>query len=102
MIAMKTYFVYIVQCSDGSYYAGISNDADRRIAEHNLGLDTHCYTYLRRPVELVYSAEFRDPNDAIRWEKQIKGWSRVKKAALIAGDYVELTRLAREWRPKKN
>ena len=92
---MKQYFVYIVRCDDGSYYTGITNDARRRADEHNIGLDTHCYTYTRRPVELVYAADFSDVNDAIRWEKQIKGWSRRKKEALIADDWEAVRRNAR-------
>ena|SRR5579864_7878982 len=96
-----SFWVYMVECRDASYYFGITNDADRRVAEHNLGVDTHCYTYTRRPVHLVYAAEFRDPNEAIRFEKQIKGWSRKKKQALIRGDWGEIVRISREYRPRR-
>jgi len=98
---VKIYWVYIVECTDGSYYIGITNDAVRRVAEHNQGLDVHCYTFKRRPVRLVYSADFYDPNQAIAWEKQIKGWSRKKKQALIAGDIERLVELSREIRRPK-
>lgn len=92
---MKSYWVYMVLCTDGSYYIGISNDVERRVGEHNSGLDTHCYTFLRRPVRLVYAAEFGEAEDAIRWEKQIKGWSRKKKRALSEGNWNEIRTLAK-------
>jgi putative endonuclease len=81
-------------CSDGSFYTGISNDADRRVIEHNRGTDPTSYTFSRRPVMLVHVASYYDVNDAIRWEKQLKGWSRQKKLALIAGDWPEIVRLS--------
>ncbi len=91
---MKDYFVYIVQCSDGSYYTGITNDIARRISEHNTGADRTCYTFKRRPVKLLLSAMFHDVNQAIRFEKQVKGWSRKKKEALIEGRWDDLKILA--------
>lgn len=91
---MKTYYVYILKCSDKSYYTGITNNIDRRLIEHNNGLDRRAYTFFRRPVELVYFELFQNPNDAIMWEKRIKGWSRKKKEALINGDLEELKRLS--------
>jgi putative endonuclease len=87
MARMKLYWVYIVLCSDATYYTGITNDVELRVFQHNDGIDRHCYTYTRRPVQLVYAADFTDPNEAIRWEKQIKGWSRTKKNALVRGDW---------------
>lgn len=94
-LAMKTFWVYMVLCDDASYYIGVTNDVDRRVAEHNLGQIEDCYTYRRRPVHLVYASEFRDANEAIKSEKQIKGWTRAKKAALAAGDFEALRRLSR-------
>lgn len=85
----------MVLCDDGIYYIGVTHDVDKRVAQHNIGEFTDCYTFKRRPVELVYAAEFRDANDAIRWEKQIKKWSRAKKAALARGDFQELKRLSK-------
>jgi putative endonuclease len=96
------FFVYMVLCRDGSYYIGVTNNADRRVSEHNEGIDPHCYTFTRRPVQLVYAAEFRNPNDAIRFEKQLKGWNRKKKEALIRGDWETIKRIAREIRPLKH
>lgn len=85
----------MVICADDSYYIGISNSVDLRLAQHNAGEDEGCYTFKRRPVRLVYAADFRDAKDAIAWEKQIKRWSRAKKAALARGEFDELRRLAR-------
>ena len=82
---MKDYYVYILKCFDGSYYAGVTNDLNKRLNEHQSGL-IKGFTSSRLPVELVYSARFQDINQAIRLEKQIKGWSRKKKEALIAGN----------------
>jgi putative endonuclease len=93
---VDTFWVYMVLCTDASYYIGITNDATRRVWEHNEGIDRHCYTFTRRPVKLVYCTEFNDPNRAIEWEKQLKGWSRKKKQALIADNFDAVQRLSRE------
>ena len=85
-------FVYILECSDSSYYVGVTNNIEKRVSEHNDGLDIGCYTYIRRPVKLAYYNEFSDNMDAIRAEKQLKGWARAKKKALIDGD-IELLML---------
>ena len=58
--------------------------------EHNTGQDASCYTYTRKPVELKYAEIFNDIKQAIAREKQIKGWSRKKKQALIAENYEKL------------
>ena len=92
----------MVECRDASYYVGITNDADKRVNEHNTGIDPHCYTFTRRPVRLVFFSEFCDPNEAIRFEKQLKGWSRKKKQTLIRGDWPEIVRISREFRPRKS
>jgi len=80
---LKTMFVYILQCSDDSCYTGITNDLTQRIAQHSSGLDRKAYTYPRRPIMLKWSLEVQGPNQAIILEKQIKGWGRKKKEALI-------------------
>jgi putative endonuclease len=84
---MKLLYVYIVKCSDGSYYTGVTSDIDRRLAEHNEGNDVKAYTYKRRPVTLVYLESFQEHLQAIDWEKQIKGWNRKKKEALINDEW---------------
>ena len=89
------YYVYILLCSDGSYYTGMTNSVEKRLDEHNQGLDPTCYTFSRRPVVLKYSMFYQYVNDAIRREKQIKGWTRKKKEALINEDYEELKRLSK-------
>ena len=90
-----TAFVYILRCRDGRYYVGSTRGSlEQRIGEHNTG----CYggyTKSRRPVELVHSQSFDRITDAIAAERQLKGWSRAKKEALIRGDYEHLKVLAR-------
>ena len=90
-----TYIVYIVACKDWSYYIGITNDLEKRLWEHNTGQDENSYTYSRRPVELKYFETFADVNQAIAREKQLKGWSRKKKQALIAENFNRLKELAK-------
>ena len=99
---MKTehiYNVYIVVCKDWGYYIGITNDLEKRLWEHNTGQDENSYTYSRRPVELKHYEVFTEFNQAIAREKQIKGWSRKKKQALIAQNFDKLKELAKS---KKN
>jgi putative endonuclease len=85
------YFVYILRCSDGKYYVGVTNDVERRFLEHQEGSDPGSFTFQRRPVELVLVEWYQYIQDAIDREKQLKGWSRKKKEALIAGDLATLS-----------
>ena len=78
---MKLYYVYILLCSDGLTYTGITNDIARRFNEHQEGLNKSCFTYKRRPVELIFHQEFNDEEQAIYFEKKIKKWSSKKKLA---------------------
>lgn len=91
---MKLYYVYILLCADSSYYTGITNDLDRRVNEHNAGINPRAFTFGRRPVEVVYREIFNNVLQAIAWEKQVKGWSRKKKEAIIAGEWDVLPELA--------
>ena len=91
----NNYYVYILLCLDNSYYTGVTNDIERRVVEHQTGFDPKCYTYTRRPVSLVYSEHFLRIEYAIKREKQIKGWSRVKKEALISGNFDKLPQLSK-------
>jgi putative endonuclease len=91
---MKLYYVYILKCSDNSYYTGFSSNLDNRIMQHEMGYYRECYTFKRRPVELVFYEAFSEPNQGIYFEKKIKGWSRLKKEALISGDFDKLPLLA--------
>ncbi len=93
---MKSYFVYILKCNDESYYTGITNDIKRRLVEHQSGKDSKSYTYFRRPLKLEYYYEFSDVNLAIAFEKRIKGWSRVKKEALINNEFGKLPNLSKK------
>jgi putative endonuclease len=80
-------WLYILRCADGSYYTGTTRtDLEIRVAQHQTGYFDG-YTATRRPVVLVYSDHFDRIVDAIAAERQIKGWSRVKKEALIAGRF---------------
>jgi|SRR5579872_2444881 len=92
-------FVYILRCADGSYYVGSTRAAlEKRVAQHNDGTFGG-YTSRRRPVDLVYHQEFDYITDAIAAERQLKGWTRAKKEALIRRDIETLRRLARRPRP---
>ncbi len=91
---MKNYFVYILKCSDKSYYTGVTGNLEKRLAEHRSGT-IYGYTSTRLPIKLVYYERFADINDAIRTEKQIKGWSRKKKEALIGSNFDALIMLSK-------
>ena len=88
-------YLYILQCADGSYYCGVARQGlELRIAEHNSGAYGG-YTATRRPVTLAYSQWFERITDAIAAERQVKGWSRAKKEALIRGDFEALRGLSK-------
>lgn len=87
--------VYILRCADGSYYTGITKrEIEARVWEHNEGIYLG-YTFGRRPVELIFCETYERIVEAIARERQIKGWSRAKKEALIARNYERLPELAR-------
>jgi putative endonuclease len=87
-------WVYILRCSEGSFYTGTARAGlEKRVGEHNSG-HYDGYTASRRPVTLVFSQWFDRIVDAIAAERQIKGWSRRKKEALIAGDFEKLRALS--------
>ncbi len=93
-------FVYMLRCRDGKYYVGSARGdwgaLERRVSEHNAGI--YCgFTKSRRPVELVWHQEFQQVTDAIAVERQLKGWSRAKKEALIGGDWALVSQLARNY-----
>jgi len=79
-------YLYILECADGSFYTGSTNDLPCRLWEHQNGLGAN-YTKKRLPVNLVYAEEFERVDDAFYREKQVQGWSRAKKIALIQGDW---------------
>lgn len=91
---MKSYYIYILECSDGLLYTGFTNNISRRFDEHLHGLNKACFTYKRRPVELIFHQEFNDVEQAIYFEKKIKKWSAKKKRALANEDFDMLQILA--------
>ena len=96
------YIVYILECSDGSYYTGSTNDIAKRLWQHEQGVESSSYTYSRRPVKLAWtSEEVEHYYDALRWERQIKGWSRVKKQALIRGEFDAIHEIVKSERKKR-
>ena len=89
-----SFYVYILRCSDGSFYTGHTDELEARVAAHQAGAITG-YTYSRWPLKLVFQQEFPSREDAFLRERQIKGWSRRKKEALIEGNWTRLQRLSR-------
>jgi len=98
---MKLYYVYILKCADNSYYIGITNNLERRLQEHNSDKNFYSYTYSRRPNKLVWFETFTTPNEAISKEKQLKGWSRKKKVALINKDWDKLVEYSKNYTENK-
>ena len=86
--------VYILRCADGAYYTGVTNDVDRRLQEHQSGTNPKAYTYKRRPLKMVFYEWFPTAEQAIDFEKQVKGWRREKKEALIRRDWEALPELS--------
>lgn len=91
---MKGY-MYILLCSNGQYYTGSTNNLERRLTEHQNGEGAN-FTRKHLPVELLYFEEFQRIDKAFYREKQIQGWSRKKKEALINGQTNELPKLAKK------
>ena len=88
------FYTYILRCSDGSYYVGHTDDIDVRLAQHQHGI-LGGYTAKRRSVALLWTDYFPTRDEAFAAERKLKGWSRAKKEALIAGDWALISQLAR-------
>jgi predicted GIY-YIG superfamily endonuclease len=88
-----SFYVYILRCVDYSYYVGHTDDIQRRIAQHDAG-EIPGYTEGRRPVRLVFAQEFSTREEALAAERQLKGWSRAKKEALILDNWERVRLLA--------
>jgi predicted GIY-YIG superfamily endonuclease len=97
-----SYAVYILKCSDGSYYTGSTKDLEGRVREHQTGEHADAYTYSRRPVKLVWSEVTETYPEAFQWEHRIKGWSRAKKEALIRGDIEGIHEIVKAERKKRD
>jgi putative endonuclease len=93
---MKKYDVYILECSDKTYYTGFTSNLEKRMIEHKSGEYKNSYTYSKRPVSLVFHCEFTEPAKAIETEKQIKKWSKAKKEALINNELERLPNLSKK------
>ncbi|HIG0328609.1 TPA: GIY-YIG nuclease family protein [Legionella pneumophila] len=85
------FWVYILQCSDKSYYTGQTDNLEKRLTQHQDKMIPGCYTSTRLPIQLKFSQEFMSREEALIAERQIKGWSRRKKEALIKGDWQALS-----------
>jgi len=83
------FWTCLLRCADGTFYTGHTDNLEARLAAHQQGA-LRGYTSSRRPVTLVWSEVFATRDEAFRCERQIKGWSRRKKLALIAGDWEAL------------
>ena len=97
---MQEFYVYILRCSDGSFYTGHTDDLAKRMAEHQ---DLHypCYTSSRLPIELIFHATFGARDEAIAAERQVKGWNRAKKQALADNDFERLHMCTKKQKNKK-
>lgn len=93
-------WMYILECSDGSYYTGSTNNLERRILEHSSGEGAN-HTKRRSPEKLVYWEEYPRIDYAFYREKQVQGWTRKKKETLIKGENLMLPELAIAYRDKK-
>jgi putative endonuclease len=93
---MSKGYMYILECADGSYYTGSTKDLERRLAQHQAGEGAN-HTKKRLPVKLVYFEEFQRIDEAFYREKQVQGWGRKKKEALINGDFDKLSHLAKNY-----
>ena len=96
---MTTAYTYILQCANGQYYVGSTTDLERRLLEHQAGLGAH-FTAKHLPVKLVYKEEFSSIQQAFARERQLHGWSRAKKEALINGNLPSLKPLSTSNPPK--
>jgi tRNA/rRNA methyltransferase len=90
---MKPFFMYILECSDNSYYVGHTDDIERRMSEYAQG-KVSGYVKKRLPVKVLYVKDFMTRDEAINAEQQIKGWSRKKKEALINDDWETIKQLS--------
>jgi predicted GIY-YIG superfamily endonuclease len=85
---------YMLRCADDHYYVGSTDNLELRVSQHQAGAFPNCYTFKRRPVLLVWSEAFPDRLQAKEAESRLKGWSRAKKEALMAGDWGRISTLA--------
>jgi len=92
-------YVYILECSDGTYYTGSTWNLEERLHQHQTGIGA-IHTRMRLPVKLVFSEEYDRVDEAYAREKQIQGWSHRKKKALIEGNFGDLIRFSKNHKQK--
>ena len=90
-------YMYILECADGSYYTGSTNNLELRLAQHQLGEGAN-HTKKHLPVKLVYFEEFQRIDEAFYREKQVQGWGRKKKEALINAELEKLPEYSKSYR----
>lgn len=83
VLSLHMYFLYILECKNGSFYTGITTNLERRFNEHKAGIGGH-YTKSHEVAKIVYTEEHKDRSSALKREAQIKGWRREKKLALFS------------------
>lgn len=88
------FWVYMLRCADNSYYIGHTDNLEYRVAQHESG-EFDGYTAIRKPIQLVFTQECATREEAISAERQLKGWSRKKKEAMIRGDWIMVNQLSR-------
>lgn len=86
--------LYILKCSDNSLYIGHTDNMDARMEQHDQGKGSSC-TSTRRPLQLIHAEEFETRYEALTMERKLKGWSRAKKLAYMAGDWASVKRLSK-------
>ena len=92
---MQDFYLYILQCSDGLYYVGHTDNIEQRLAQHQSGFSVG-FTFHRLPVKLVLLQSFQTRDEAFIAERKIKNWSRKKKEAFINGDWNEVSKLSKK------
>jgi predicted GIY-YIG superfamily endonuclease len=92
---MNNFYVYILKCSDDSYYVGHTDNIEKRISEHELNI-YYCYTSSRLPIKVMYIQLFSTRGEALESERQLKKWSRKKKEALIEENWSKISSLAKK------
>jgi putative endonuclease len=96
------YRVYILLCADGSYYTGSAANVEARVVQHQEGVYPESYTFGRRPVKLIWcSDEVKRYSEALAFERQVKGWNRAKKEALIRGDFGQIHEIVKAERKRR-
>lgn len=89
------FWVYILKCSDNSYYTGHTDNLELRLEQHHHKAFVDCFTATKLPVKLIYSQELASREEALQAERQIKGWSRKKKEALINNNWDTIKKYAK-------